>query len=54
MSQCDAQTLSSTYARAHRCLKSSGLKRHGKNTLCTHHRAMRDRKRALDSGRRKA
>jgi|GEM_PF-4738284 len=50
MNQCDAQTLPSTYSEAHRCLKSTGLKRIGKRTLCMHHRTMRDRKTALDAG----
>ncbi|MCX5795655.1 MAG: hypothetical protein NTY77_09195 [Elusimicrobia bacterium] len=50
MNQCEAQTLASTYSEAHRCLKSSGLKKIGKRTLCVHHRTMRDRKAALDAG----
>jgi len=46
MSQCDAQTLPSTYSDSHRCLKRSGLKKIGKRTLCLHHRNMRGRKHA--------
>ena len=50
MNQCDAQTLPSTYSAAHRCLKSTGLKKIGKHYLCGHHRTMRDRKAGLDAG----
>ena len=50
MRQCDAKTLSSTYSDAHRCLKSTGLKKVGKRSLCMHHRTMRSRKAALDVG----
>jgi len=48
MNQCDAKTLPSTYSEAHRCLKSTGLKKIGKRYLCTHHRSMRDRKAGAD------
>ncbi|MBI5209951.1 MAG: hypothetical protein HY927_08265 [Elusimicrobia bacterium] len=44
MKQCDATTLPSTYTTAHRCLKKAGVKKVGKKNLCTHHRAMEDRK----------
>ena len=53
MSQCDAQTLASTYSDAHRCLKSTGLKRIGKRTLCMHHRTMSGKKAAPDAGGRR-
>ncbi|MBI5239035.1 MAG: hypothetical protein HY926_01045 [Elusimicrobia bacterium] len=46
MTQCDARTLPSTYSESHRCLKSAGLKKVGKRTLCPHHRNMRGRKHA--------
>ncbi|MBI5882415.1 MAG: hypothetical protein HZB91_04850 [Elusimicrobia bacterium] len=49
MKQCDATTLHSTYSRAHRCLKKTGVKNMGKKNLCPHHRTMEDRK-AVPSG----
>ena len=39
MKQCDATTLASTYTRAHRCLKTKGLKLVKRRRLCSHHRA---------------
>jgi hypothetical protein len=50
MRQCDAQTLSSTYSDAHRCLKKTGIKKVGKRALCMHHRSMRNRKTSPKSG----
>jgi hypothetical protein len=44
MKQCDATTLHSTYSRAHRCLKKTGVKNVGKKNLCLHHRSMAVRK----------
>lgn len=41
MRQCEAWTLASTYTLAHRCLKTSGLKKVGKRWLCAHHRKAR-------------
>lgn len=41
--QCEATTLASTYADAHRCLKDNGVRRLGKQRLCAHHRAMAER-----------
>lgn len=40
MKQCDAKTLPSTYATAHQCLKTSGVKKIGKRNLCAHHQTM--------------
>jgi hypothetical protein len=37
--QCEAITLVSTYSNAHQCLKTSGIRKHGKRNLCAHHRS---------------
>ncbi|MBI5625102.1 MAG: hypothetical protein HY924_15100 [Elusimicrobia bacterium] len=49
MKQCDAVTLASTYAAAHRCLKKTGVRKIGKRNLCAHHRTGRASKPAARS-----
>jgi len=45
-SQCQAVTSPTTYSRAHRCLKRSGVQKVGAMSLCAHHRASFARARA--------
>lgn len=40
MKQCEAITLPSSYSEAHRCLKTSGVKKSGRKYLCAHHQTM--------------
>ena len=40
--QCEALTGKSAYTRPHRCEIAQGTRRHGRLTLCAHHRRMAD------------
>ena len=44
MKRCSAVTPSSSYAPAHQCCKTAGLKLVRGRLLCAHHRAMKPRR----------